>query len=160
MVSPRNRQVLLEGLWKKKTILIVCLVIVLLAVLAYFHRPLIDRFHLIRRRLEIGRILEQQWAFGNSEYSKRHFQVIGPLTIAQVETELFGKPLDSDYATRTNQRTDFDKVWAEFKSNYKTGDELYFFTTDNRSWDRLMGQRGYVVIRSREVVDSLVTFMN
>lgn len=154
------RHVFLDGMWKKRRTSILCLAVVLLAVLAYFHRPLIDRSHLIIRRFEIGRILRKYWSAGNSDYSKRRFHARGPLTIAQVETELFGKPLDWGDTSGTDQSTELDKIWAKIKSNYKTGDELYFFTSDKRSWDKLMGQRGYVVIRGTEVVNVLVTFMN
>jgi len=154
------RHVFLEGLWKKRRISILCLALVLLTILAYFHRPLIDRSHLTIRRFQIGRILTRYWSVGNSDYSKRNFHARGPLTVDQVETELFGKPLDSGDTSGTNKSTELDKAWTRIKSNFKTGDELYFFTSDKLSWQRLMGQRGYVVIRGTEVVNVLVTFMN
>jgi hypothetical protein len=92
--------------------------------------------------------------------SGRQYQVRGPLTVAQVEQELFGGSLDSDSMARASGNTDFAKAWDKVKRNYRSGDELYFVNSDMRSWSRLNGWRGYVLVRQDRVVDGVTTFMN
>ena len=50
--------------------------------------------------------------------------------------------------------------WSNFKSQYKEGDEIYFFSSDRISWGYLRGREGYVLIRKNEVVDFVVTSMS
>jgi hypothetical protein len=35
--------------------------------------------------------------------------------------------------------------WIAFKGKYKPGDELYFFRTNQRSWELTAGREGYVL---------------
>ena len=141
--------------WNKNKLLIVCLSAVLMAVLAFSYRPLIKGCHSMARRGEVRKVMNEYWKLTGST-----FQVKGPLTIAQVEEMLFGTPWDSEDTIRTYESTNLGKVWVSIKTRYKGGDELYFFTSDERSWAELNGQRGYALIRKNQVVDLLVTFMN
>lgn len=92
----------------------------------------------------------------------RRYRVRGPLTIAQVETEFFGKPLDSLSRTGISENTDPGYMeWEQImKSNHRDGDELYFVTSDKRSWARLAGWRGYVLVRGNELVAVFTTAVN
>jgi hypothetical protein len=92
--------------------------------------------------------------------SGRRYHVRGPLNLAHVEHELFGRPLDSSSVTGTSENADFAKAWEKFKNSYADGDELYFARSDRRSWERLNGWRGYVLIRQNKVVNTLTTFLN
>lgn len=74
----------------------------------------------------------------------------GPLTIEQVEQESLEK-------IKKSSRNDVPQVpfgfqndkWIKFKSQYKDGDELYFFGSELT--------RGYVLIHKNNVVDTIVT---
>ncbi len=77
----------------------------------------------------------------------------GPLTIAQVERESF----------ETHQIRKFPDVpqvpfgyendkWNKLKSQYKDGDEFYFFSLDPRSSPSYYGTSGYVLIRDNQIV--------
>lgn len=141
--------------WKKNKLLIVCLSAVLMAVLAFSYRPVAEGCRSMLRRGEVREIMNEYW-----KRTGGNFGVKGPLIIAQVEEKLFGTPLDSDVTRRTYESTERGKVWGSIKAKYRDGDELYFFTSDKRSWGELRGMRGYVLIRKNQVVDLMVTLMN
>jgi hypothetical protein len=42
----------------------------------------------------------------------------------------------------------------------REGDELYFFTSDRRSWGELAGKDGYVLVRKDKIVDSIIRDIN
>jgi hypothetical protein len=42
----------------------------------------------------------------------------------------------------------------------KAGDELYFFTSEERSWGDLAGMDGYVLVRRRKIVDLMIRRIN
>ena len=50
--------------------------------------------------------------------------------------------------------------WVRLRSNYREGDEFYFFRSDERSWAYLRGGEGYILIRGNEEVGRIVTSMN
>jgi hypothetical protein len=89
------------------------------------------------------------------------FEVRGPLTIAAVEHE-------SAEQLGYSPRADIPAVafgfqnprWLALKGKYAPGDELYYFTSDERSWRHLLGIEGYVLVRENEIVDTIVTRMN
>lgn len=128
---------------------------VLMGVLAFPYRPLIKGCHSIHRRGEVRKVMNEYWKLTGS-----NFHVRGPLTICKVEEQLFGTPWDSEATRRTYGSTERGKVWGTIESKYKEGDELYFFTSDQRSWAELRGMRGYALIRKDQVVDLMVTFLN
>ncbi|MEN6333860.1 MAG: hypothetical protein ABFE01_06330 [Phycisphaerales bacterium] len=47
--------------------------------------------------------------------------------------------------------------WIAFKGKYKPGDELYFFRTNQRSWELTAGREGYVLLRCNQIVEMLFT---
>jgi hypothetical protein len=145
----------LKAVWKKRKIILLYLAVVLMALLACSYRQVIETVHLVKRRAEVRRIMNAY-----APESSCRYKVRGPLTVARVEYELFGHPLDGGGTIGTSERTDFDRTWEKIKNTYGDGDELYFFTSDKRSWRRLSGSRGYVLIRENKVVAWLTTFLN
>jgi len=91
----------------------------------------------------------------------RGWKIRGPLTVAQVEQE----SLDQ---LNKSGRTDIPPGpfgfigddWVRLRSNYREGDEFYFFRSDERSWAYLRGGEGYILIRGNEEVGRIVTSMN
>jgi hypothetical protein len=140
---------------KKRNVPIVCLVAILVAVLALSCQPGIKGCRSMLRRGEVSKIINKYW-----KRTGGNFRVRGPLSIAQVQEELFGRPLNSSDIHGAQGSTDLAKAWDSVKAKYREGDELYFFTADERSWAELNGRRGYALIRKDQVVDILVTFLN
>lgn len=149
------RYIHLNAVWKKKRTILLCLMAILTAVLIYWHRQITGSVHSTIRGAGVRKIMN---AHGHK--SGRRYQVRGPLTIAQVERELFGMPLDSNGGAGTPDSADLKKAWEGIRNNYRDGDELYFFRSDKRSWARLSGSQGYVLIRQSTVVDVLTTLLN
>lgn len=89
----------------------------------------------------------------------RRYEVRGPLTIVQVEVEVFGRPLNSGDMAGLLASDSFAKVWNEFTNSYEAGDEFYLVQSDKRSWAKLAGSRGYVRMRKNTVVSRVVTGM-
>jgi len=98
-----------------------------------------------------------------SDYFQLGFsvEIKGPLTIEEVEKESLDELSKSS-------RKDIPKVpfgfnndnWNEFKSKYNDGDELYFFTSDEKSWSGLYGREGYALIRNEKVVLVIITILS
>jgi len=121
----------------------------------YGHREVAHGLYSVKRRADVREAMN---AYGRT--SGRTYDVRGPLTLAQVELEVFGRPFESAGIDGMPGSTDFGKAWDKFRGSYATGDEFYFVESDQRSWAQLAGWRGYVLIRKNEVVDSLTTFLN
>lgn len=91
----------------------------------------------------------------------RGWETRGPLTVPQVEQESLEELSKSP-------RKDIPQVpfgflgerWTEIKNKFRDGDELYFYSSDRRSWLDLCGIRGYVLIRKDKIIDEIVTAMN
>jgi len=98
------------------------------------------------------------------------WEIRGPLTVAQVEEELIESHESykellkirgvAHYAIERFEETEKGKDWGQFKGKCREGDELYFFTSDKRSWGNLMGVRGYVIIRKDKIAHTIVTGIN
>ena len=52
------------------------------------------------------------------------------------------------------------RSWASLEAEYREGDALYFFTSDERSWGELCGREGYVLIRNGMILDLIETKAN
>jgi hypothetical protein len=74
----------------------------------------------------------------------------GPLTIAQVEQESLQQIRLAPDVPQVPFGYDNDK-WNELKSQYKDGDEFYFFGLDPRP-PYFYGTSGYVLIRGNQVL--------
>lgn len=109
----------------------------------------------MNRRAAATKIINQA-----GRHTGHRYQLRGPLTIAQVEKELFGRPFDPNYLTGTSRNPDFDRLWQQIRSDYRKGDELYFADSDKRSWRQLNGRRGYVLIRQNRIIYTITTFIN
>lgn len=107
------------------------------------------------RRNEVCRLIAEYFGLGFS------VQIKGPLTIAEVEKESLEELSKAD-------RKDIPKVpygfandrWITFKNNYKEGDELYSFTSDQKSWAGLYGRSGHVIIRKTQVITAIISGMS
>ena len=84
------------------------------------------------------------------------WKIEGPLDPNSLDIEEFKKLKieDEGYA---------DKYILEvikFYHNYKEGDEIYFFKSDDRSWAYLLGIEGNILVRGNKVIDMYITGMN
>jgi hypothetical protein len=85
----------------------------------------------------------------------------GPLTVEEVEKESLNE-------LSKESRKDIPKVpfgfsnkrWLLFKGKYRESDEIYYFITDQTSWNNLAGSAGYVLIRNYKVLATIITLMN
>jgi len=104
------------------------------------------------RRNEVCELISERFGLGFS------VEIKGPLTIAEVENESLENLSKTD-------RKDIPKVpfgfmndrWNQFKSKYQEGDELYFFTSDEKSWAALYGRQGYAIVRKNQIINVIVT---
>ena len=53
-----------------------------------------------------------------------------------------------------------DPDWADLRREFRDGDELWEFCTDEQSWRQLMGWAGYAVVRDGTVVGAVETKQN
>lgn len=53
----------------------------------------------------------------------------------------------------------FDE-WVQFKNKIRVGDMLWFFRSDQSSWNALAGREGYAIVRNNMIIDIFVTKMN
>lgn len=135
----------------------VAVFVVLLVALWMFGRN-VDRHGFSPRRAEVRRMMnaEAKACGGLCRYG----EIRGPLTVEDVEQELFRGPVDVTDVADSPLRQMFRQDWIQFRSNYENGDELYFFKTDTKSWRRLAGRKGYILIRQDKIVTRIVTAMN
>lgn len=75
----------------------------------------------------------------------------GPLTMAQVEEESLEIIMESPKAPQVpfGYRND---NWNKLKSQYKDGDEFYFYASDPASSKYFYVESGYVLIRDNQVI--------
>ncbi len=109
-----------------------------------------------------GRVAEVRMMMNaaGKEFGYRYDDIRGPLTVAEVEQELFGAPVDASSIMSPPLRDMFKEKWLRLKSSFEEGDELYFFRSDKTSWSQLRGREGYVLVREDKIVSRLVTRMN
>ncbi len=88
---------------------------------------------------------------------KQPVKVVGPLTIRQVEMN----PLQGLSRGRTCVLPAITlEDWDRFKNQCQEGDEIYFFTSDLKTWQCLGGREGYAVMRKNGVIAILITALN
>jgi len=80
----------------------------------------------------------------------------GPLTIAQIEQKALEEIRESPDVPQVPFGYENDN-WNKLKSQYKDGDEFYFFASDDFSWRYTYGEAGYVLIRDNQIVGLKVT---
>ena len=90
-------------------------------------------------------------------------RIEGPMAIAQVDDALFGgykRVPETDKMRVVGERLQnmyFREAWEKIKGEYRAGDELYFFTTeDMTSGSRFGVRQGYIAIRGDEIIGCLV----
>jgi len=47
--------------------------------------------------------------------------------------------------------------WGKIKEDYRAGDCLLSFTTDDSSWNALAGRAGYILVRDNKIVSIILT---
>jgi hypothetical protein len=50
--------------------------------------------------------------------------------------------------------------WEEFKAGIRPGDELWEFSSPDRSWKDLAGRAGFCIVRQGRIIDAIITRMN
>ncbi len=113
------------------------------------------------RRTELSKIMSEYFQHGNPYPTNERytFEFRGPFTIEQVEQESLEE-------VKRAPRNDVPLVpfgfsnhyWVGLKRKYKDGDELYFFlATATPSYSQ---SAGYVLIRGKEVLGGVTSWMN
>jgi hypothetical protein len=98
--------------------------------------------------------------------SKYAFETRGPLTLTQFDKE---EKESYGHSMKSSLRIEGEPFFADsleqggcgwFRLHSRQGDQLYFFTSDPRSWSDLAGKRGYVLVRKNEIIESMVESTN
>lgn len=50
--------------------------------------------------------------------------------------------------------------WKIFISNYKTGDELWYYRTPKEYWASLSGEEGFAIYRQGKLISRIITALN
>jgi hypothetical protein len=50
--------------------------------------------------------------------------------------------------------------WNKFISNYKTGDELWYYRSPQDSWAKLAGEEGFAIYRHGKLISRIITVLN
>lgn len=115
-----------------------------------------------RRRNEVAQIVGTHYQ--GSDYG---FEIRGPLTPAQFEHELRQMHEEASEIKKkaygvVEQFLDSGtgRSFSRLEKKRLSGDELYFFSSDTRSWSNLVGKEGYVLVRGNHLVDLIVTRIN
>ena len=77
--------------------------------------------------------------------------LIRKATVADWETEHLVNGIPFGYCNRE---------WEALKAKMEAGDEIWFWSTDEESWTKLMGWEGMALVRGGEVIDFFMTAMN
>jgi len=94
----------------------------------------------------------------------RGWEIRGPLSINRFKAEMI-EMYEESLKIRNEVSGKFEdsetgEAFARFNGQYKEGDEIYFYKSDELSWMELCGREGYVLIRKNKMVDKLLTVMN
>jgi hypothetical protein len=141
-------------------IVIMCLIV---ALSCSCHRP-VAGLSSGRRYRELSRIMNEYLRGVDSHHAKQDagFEFRGPLTVDQAEMELIERyRANVDLVSQNTPAGPYHFAsphWGKLKSKYKDGDEFYaFFVT----WQATLHQtQGYVLIRQKEVLGTIVTWLN
>jgi hypothetical protein len=52
------------------------------------------------------------------------------------------------------------REWKRFVSGILPGDEVWYFCSPRKTWENLMGSRGYAIFRAGKLVDHFTTLEN
>jgi len=92
------------------------------------------------------------------------WEIRGPLSIERFKVEMIEMYNESskirNEVYKKFEDSGLGEAFAQFKRQFKEGDEIYFYKSDERSWMDLRGREGYVLVRKNEIVDKLLTAMN
>lgn len=85
--------------------------------------------------------------------------VSGPFSINDIEKENLKKIAECKQCPQVPFGF-VNHSWVKFKSQYKAGDVILRFRTNNKSWTGLYGRDGYALIRGDKIIDTLIREMN
>lgn len=85
--------------------------------------------------------------------------IYDPITIEEIEK----RSLEEMSKCKNCPQVSFgfqNPKWEKFKSEYKAGDIILYFNTNNESWAGLYGREGYALVREEEIIDTILVTMN
>jgi hypothetical protein len=53
-----------------------------------------------------------------------------------------------------------NREWEALKEKMEPGDEIWFWSSDEDSWKRMMGWEGMALVRQGEIIDFFLTAQN
>lgn len=53
-----------------------------------------------------------------------------------------------------------NREWEELRAKMEGGDEIWFWSTDAKTWAELIGMEGMALVRHGEVIDWFITALN
>ncbi len=87
------------------------------------------------------------------------WDVRGPLMMSDATREFIEDtalslktPAEREELRRNFEETGAGRYWARFADKHEHGDEVYYYSSDKRNWDKGRGTCGYVLIRGQLVV--------
>jgi len=96
-----------------------------------------------------------------------NFEVQGPVTLTEYRNgwiegyEKWAERMRKDNRSPgTFEDSSQGRECARLETQYREGDELYFFRSEERSWSDLAGTEGYVLIRNGKIIDTVETRTN
>jgi hypothetical protein len=114
------------------------------------------------RASQVNRLLKE--SYRGYPYN---FEVRGPVTLAEYRKawiegyEKWAERVRKDNRSPgTFEDSSQGREYARFETQYREGDELYFFRSEKRSWRDLAGTEGYVLIRNGKIIDTVETRVN
>jgi hypothetical protein len=96
-----------------------------------------------------------------------NFEIRGPVPLREFrETWIRGyqewaeRMRKTDRSAGTFEGSSQGRTCARLEAEYREGDELYFFRSEELSWNDLAGTEGYVLIRAGKVIVVIETKVN
>jgi len=80
----------------------------------------------------------------------------GPITVEEFDIEMGIN--DEKIEEIKNER--FKRELMHFRGNYKPNDEIFYFTSDEKSWGALIGTAGYIIVRENKIIAIIITCLN
>jgi hypothetical protein len=126
----------------------------------------VSNCHEVRGQRELGKLMDEYLRRDTLNYRSGppgyDYNFRGPLTISEIEQETLDEVLKMIEA---GQGVDMPPLpfgrmndkWIAFKEQYRPGDELYFFISNEHSWQMTAGRKGYLLLRRNQIIGTLLT---
>ena len=106
-------------------------------------------------------------SWSNLAIPESTWEIRGPLTMAEARdtytkrwARYYQKHARWEELRERFEETPGGKDWVRFEGKYRDGDELYYYKSDKRSFQKLRGAAGYVLIRGNSVAGEFVLFQS